>query len=202
MNKDIFKLPNILSLLRIVFSVALYLLFMQHYRGNMDISPLFIFILFIFVAATDLIDGMIARRRDMVTDLGKELDPMADKVLVFLMLFAFYRIQILPLWVILPVFLRDIFVHFLRRRTRFLGLYFKTSDLAKAKTAVQMIFIGFVLAVPVILSLQIPGSVYDFFADYMSGNGIVITMFVIMLFTVYTGIDYYIKYRRFLNGKQ
>ncbi|MDZ7821754.1 MAG: CDP-alcohol phosphatidyltransferase family protein [Candidatus Marinimicrobia bacterium] len=148
MNKDVFKLPNVLSLLRILFSVVLYLLFMQHYRGNIEVSPLLIFFLYVVIALTDLVDGVIARRMGTVTELGKELDPMADKVLVFLILFAFFRIHILPLWVILPVFLRDIFVHSLRRRARMLELSFKTSGPAKAKTAVQMLFIGFVLAIP------------------------------------------------------
>ncbi len=201
MNKDVFKLPNVLSLLRILFSVVLYLLFMQHYRGNIEVSPLLIFILYVVIALTDLVDGVIARRMGTVTELGKELDPMADKVLVFLILFAFFRIHILPLWVILPVFLRDIFVHSLRRRARMLGLSFKTSGPAKAKTAVQMLFIGFVLAIPVILSMPVSERLYNSLADYMTGSGIVISMFIIMLFTVYTGIDYYIKYRRSFHGE-
>ena len=196
MNKDLLKIPNMLSVLRIVLSVGLYLLFMQHYRGNIDVAPLLLFILYLIIALTDLIDGIVARRLNMETDLGRELDPMADKVLVFLMLFAFYRIHILPFWVIAPVFLRDIFVHYLRRRSRLRGITFTTSKIAKAKTAVQMVFIGFVLAIPALMAMTVSRDLYTALADYMSGRGIVITMFAVMLFTVYTGLDYYIKYRR------
>jgi CDP-diacylglycerol--glycerol-3-phosphate 3-phosphatidyltransferase len=128
--------------------------------------------------------------------LGKELDPLADKVLVFLMLFAFYRISLLPLWVIIPIFARDIYVNYLRKRSKVLEITFKTSNIAKAKTAVQMTFIGAVLAIPAIMDLKISDKLYNFLADIVSGPTIMITMIIIMVFTVYTGIDYYIKFRK------
>ena len=183
-------------------SVVLYIVFIRYSQDRLLISPLIIFIIYLVIALTDLIDGILARRLNMVTELGKELDPLTDKVLVFLMLFAFYRIGILPLWVIIPIFLRDIFVNYLRKRSKLMDIHFTTSNLAKAKTAVQMIFIGFVLAIPAALSMDIPNGIYDIFADYITGSGIVITMFVVMLFTVYTGIDYYIKFRKSMHEKQ
>lgn len=195
MNKDIFKLPNLLTLFRIVMSAVLYLLYVQHFQKH----SLLLFIMYVVIALSDLIDGIIARKFNMITELGKELDPMADKVLVFLMLFAFYRISLLPLWVIIPVFLRDIFVNYLRKRSKVLEITFKTSNLAKAKTAIQMIFIGFILAIPVVMSWPIPEGFYNFLADLVSGNTILIIMCVVMAFTVYTGVDYYMKFRREIN---
>lgn len=76
---------------------------------------------------------------------------------------------------------------------------FKTSNIAKAKTAIQMTFIGAVLAIPAIMGLPIPAKLYNFFADLVSGPAIMITMIVIMVFTVYTGVDYYIKFRKSSN---
>jgi len=196
MNKDILKLPNILTMIRIVMSAVLYFLFIRHFQVPGSLSPLFLFILYIVIALTDFVDGIVARKCDMVTELGKELDPMADKILVFLMLFAFYRIGILPLWVIIPVLARDMFVNYLRKQSRLYSLHFKTSNLAKAKTAVQMIFIGIVMAIPALMSMSIPEKLYYFLADFLSGPGIRISMIVIMLFTVYTGVDYYLKFRK------
>ncbi|MEA2076584.1 MAG: CDP-alcohol phosphatidyltransferase family protein [Candidatus Marinimicrobia bacterium] len=196
MNRDILKLPNLLTLFRIVMSAALYLLYIRHFQEPGFISSIFLFIMYVVIALTDLIDGIIARKFDMVTELGKELDPMADKVLVFLMLFAFYRISLLPLWVILPVIARDIFVNYLRKRSKVLEVSFKTSNIAKAKTVVQMIFVGAVLGIPAIMDLPIPDKLYNFFADLVSGPVILITMIIIMIFTVCTGIDYYIKFHR------
>ena len=195
MNRDILKLPNLLSLFRIAMSVALYLLFVRHFNSH----ALVLFIMYIIIALTDLVDGIIARRFNMVTELGKELDPMADKVLVFLMLFAFWRIDLLPLWVILPIFLRDFYVNYLRKRSKQLGICFKTSHVAKAKTAVQMIFIGFVLAIPVVMSWNIPKSFYNFLANLVSGNALLIIMCAVMVFTVYSGVDYFVKFRRGSN---
>jgi CDP-diacylglycerol--glycerol-3-phosphate 3-phosphatidyltransferase len=199
MNKDILKLPNILTLLRMVASAALYLLYVRHFQQPGFMSSFVLFAIYVVIALTDLVDGIIARKFNMVTELGKELDPMADKVLVFLMLFAFYRISLLPLWVILPVFLRDIYVNFLRRRSKLLNIKFKTSNVAKAKTAVQMIFIGFILAIPVIMDMNISKGFYDFLANLVSGNAILIIMILVMAFTVYTGVDYYIKFKKELK---
>lgn len=201
MNKDILNFPNILTILRMLLSVALYFCVMSCYGGRGNFSPLFIFIFYVVIALTDLVDGLLARYLKQETELGKELDPMADKVLVFLMLFAFYRLHILPLWMIVPVFLRDIFVNYLRKSAYRLNISFQTSKIAKAKTAVQMIFIGVVLFIPFVSSLNISDELYRALADYISGQGVRITMLLLMLFTVYTGLDYYLKFRRELHDK-
>ncbi|MEA3392219.1 MAG: CDP-alcohol phosphatidyltransferase family protein [Candidatus Marinimicrobia bacterium] len=195
MNRDILKLPNLLTIFRIIMSAVLYLLYVEYFRKH----PLLLFVIYVVIALTDLVDGIIARKFDMVTELGKELDPMADKVLVFLMLFAFFRISLLPLWVIIPIFARDIFVNYLRKRSKVMEITFKTSNIAKAKTVVQMTFIGAVLAIPAIMNLPIPEKFFNFLADLGSGPAIMITMIIIMVFTVYTGVDYYVKFRKEMN---
>ena len=196
MNRDILKLPNLLTLFRIVMSAVLYLLFIRHYQEPGFLSSIILFVIYVVIALTDLVDGIIARKFNMVTELGKELDPMADKVLVFLMLFAFYRISLLPLWVIIPIFARDIFVNFLRKRSKVLEISFKTSKVAKAKTAIQMGYIATILGIPAVMELPIPDGLYNFFADLVSGPAILIGMVIIMIFTVFTGVDYYIKFYR------
>jgi phosphatidylglycerophosphate synthase len=70
---------------------------------------------------------------------------------------------------------------------------------AKAKTAVQMIFIGFILAIPVVMDMNISKGFYDFLANLVSGNAILIIMILVMTFTVYTGVDYYVKFRNELK---
>ena len=196
MNRDILKLPNLLTIFRMIMSAVLYLLYVRTFQQSGFLSPIILFIIYVVIALTDLADGIIARKYNMVTELGKELDPMADKVLVFLMLFAFYRISLLPLWVIIPIFGRDIYVNYLRKRSKTLEITFKTSNIAKAKTAIQMTFIGAVLAIPAIMDLKIPDRFYNFLADLVSGPTIMITMIIIMVFTVYTGVDYYVKFRK------
>ena len=199
MNKDIFKLPNILSLLRIIMALVLYMLYLKDFQQPDFMGPLPLFLIYVAIAFTDFIDGIIARKYNLITELGKELDPMADKVLVFLMLFAFFRIGLLPWWVILPVFARDIFVNQLRKRSKQYEISFKTSKVAKAKTALQMLFIGFVLAIPVLMSWDLPMGLYELLDKMVNSNTILIIMCIIMLFTVYTGLDYYVGYRKEMN---
>jgi phosphatidylglycerophosphate synthase len=79
-------------------ALVLYYLYVRSFQEPGFIGALAPFLIYIVIAFTDFLDGIIARKYDIVTELGKELDPMADKVLVFLMLFAFYRISLLPLW--------------------------------------------------------------------------------------------------------
>ena len=196
MNRDILKLPNLLTIFRIIMSAVLYLLYVRTFQQPGFLSPILLFIIYIVIALTDLVDGIIARKFNMVTELGKELDPMADKVLVFLMLFAFWRIDLLPWWVIVPIFARDVYVNYLRKRSKALEITFKTSNIAKAKTAIQMTFIGAILAIPAIMDLKISDRFYNFLADLVSGPTIMITIIIITLFTVYTGVDYYLKFRK------
>jgi CDP-diacylglycerol--glycerol-3-phosphate 3-phosphatidyltransferase len=200
MNKNVLNLPNILTFFRILLSVILYFCVMRSYSAQDGLSPLLIFVFYLIIALTDMVDGYLARRLKQETALGKELDPMADKVLVFLMLIAFSRLDILPFWMIIPVLARDLFVNYLRKRARQLEIGFTTSKIAKAKTAVQMIFIGVVLFIPFLLAQEIPLSLYNFLADYISGQGVRVTMFLVMLFTLYTGLDYYLKYRQTFHG--
>ena len=79
MNKDIFKLPNLLTLFRIAMSAVLYLLYVQHFQRQ----PLLLFIMYIIIALTDLVDGIIARKFNMVTELGKELGSHGGQSLGF-----------------------------------------------------------------------------------------------------------------------
>jgi CDP-diacylglycerol--glycerol-3-phosphate 3-phosphatidyltransferase len=185
-----------------VASAALYLLYVRHFQQAGFMSSFALFVIYVVIALTDLVDGIIARKFNMVTELGKELDPMADKVLVFLMLFAFWRIRLFPMWsiwIIVPIFARDLFVNYLRKQSKILKISFKTSNIAKAKTAIQMTYIGFVLAIPVLMDMKIPRGLYNLLANIVSGNTLLIIMILVMAFTVYTGVDYYVKFRNELK---
>ena len=87
------NLPNRISLLRIIlvpFMTAAYLI-------NYKYAPVIAVCIFIVAAATDFLDGYIARKRQLVTDLGKILDPIADKLLVVFALFLVVEARVMPL---------------------------------------------------------------------------------------------------------
>ncbi|WCL47540.1 CDP-alcohol phosphatidyltransferase family protein [Leptospira sp. GIMC2001] len=99
--KQIFWLPNILTLSRVIFALPAILLF---HSGNLLLS----YILFGFIFLTDFLDGMFARRMGLVSELGSILDPVCDKILVLSLFTYFYAIDLVPIWYYGLILLRDI----------------------------------------------------------------------------------------------
>jgi len=95
------NIPNFLTLFRLLLIPAmLYYLF----TDNLKIA----LIIYILASATDVIDGYIARKFDMITDIGKILDPLADKLLQFAALIGLWYSKIIPLWVLIVFFCKEI----------------------------------------------------------------------------------------------
>lgn len=96
---------------------------------------------FIVISATDAIDGHLARSRGEVTDLGKFLDPLADKILVCSALLALIELGILPSWVALIIIAREFIVSGLRMVASAQGQVIAASWLGKVKTVLQILAI-------------------------------------------------------------
>lgn len=95
------NLPNILSFIRIAF-VGVFIYF---FSQNMLMWALLIYVL---AAFTDFLDGFIARKYNLITDVGKFLDPLADKLMLIAALLSFYSRGMLPLWVIIVISIKEI----------------------------------------------------------------------------------------------
>ena len=104
------NLPNKLTLLRIVlilpFLLVLYL--------DVPFAPYIALAIFILASLTDMLDGQIARKRNLVTDFGKFADPLADKMLVTAAMLWFVEIGQMPGWALLVVIVREFAVSGLR----------------------------------------------------------------------------------------
>ena len=94
-------IPNILSTLRI----ALVGLFIYFFAKAQYISCL---VTFVTAFLTDLLDGYLARRHNWITNIGKVLDPLADKLMVLAALSCFYAVGWLPLWMLIAVFAKEL----------------------------------------------------------------------------------------------
>jgi CDP-diacylglycerol--glycerol-3-phosphate 3-phosphatidyltransferase len=133
--------------------------------------------LFIFASATDGVDGFLARRRNLVTDAGKLLDPIADKLLTGSALVSLSILGELPWWVTIVILVREIGITVLR----FVALrdhVIAASILGKIKTWVQIIAISFAI-VPL----------WTFFGDGMHVvNAVLMTLAVII--TLVSGVEY------------
>ncbi len=140
--------------------------------------------LFALGAATDSLDGMVARRRHQVSSLGIFLDPLADKLLLAAMLFPLVGEGVLPAWAGFLIVSREVAVVILRTRGRSSGLAISATNLAKLKTLSQDLMV-------VVLVLQTPYSQLGRAAGWLVALAIV--------FTVLSGANYFWRFRELLG---
>lgn len=136
------RLPTQLTILRIVLAAVFFVLFAL-------IEPpqtLWASIVFLIAAVTDWWDGHLARLMKATTSLGAFLDPLADKLLTGAALLAFAWQGLIPMWMVLVVLARDLYLTVLRTVAESMRVPIATSYIAKVKTFVQMTFIVVALA--------------------------------------------------------
>lgn len=106
-----------------------------------ELQPWVAVAVFIVISATDAVDGYLARSRGEVTDFGKFLDPLADKILVCAALLGLVELQVLPSWIALIILAREFIVSGLRMFAAARGLVIAASWYGKVKTVSQIIAI-------------------------------------------------------------
>ena len=165
-----------LSLSR-VFLVPLILVFLT-LRGQfgavdgLNIGDMIAGIVFIIASLTDAADGYIARKRNIVTNLGKFIDPLADKILVIAVLTALVELHRFPAWMLVVIIGREFIVSGLRMVAASEGVVIAASKGGKLKTVTQIVGISMLL-------FNIPGAM--------------LVMSVAVLLTVWSGVDYVVK---------
>ena len=165
------KLTMIRVVLIPVFIVLLYL--------GYTIPALAVFIV---ASVTDFVDGYVARKYNLVTDFGKFMDPLADKLLVMSAMAWFVEVGWMPGWAFFIVLAREFAVTGLRLVAVEQGLFIAAGKSGKVKTASTM--------VGIILMLAVPGDLLN-----------LICVAVIVITTVYSGIEYFIQNKQvILNG--
>ncbi len=185
-------LPNQLTVLRILLTPVFLWLFLS---DNLTMNLISVFVFFI-AALTDWYDGWLARKYNYITDWGKFLDPLADKILTSTAFFGFVVIGRLELWMALIIVFRDFFITGVRIYAEIKELDFKTSSIAKAKTFIQMAFLYFLLLLYFLEKVDLgKGICKEILAFLDNQTAIYWTMLAITLLTLYTLIDYFIHNR-------
>lgn len=205
----VWNLPNVLTMARILITPVVALLpFIDGYWPK-----LICFVVFVTAAVTDVIDGRIARRRNMITDLGKLLDPLADKLLLVATLVpiwwitkerhALYDIPIwgsVPLWVCLMLIGREFAMTGLRAWASRRGVVIAAGNAGKMKAALQNVFIGATLFWFAFRDAVRPlGWEHSRFAAYwheFHGGFVAATLGIALTLTIYSFVVYLIQYRR------
>ena len=168
------NLPNKLTLARVIavpFFILAYML--DKYWIAL--------IIFILASITDLLDGKIARARGLVTNFGKIMDPLADKVLVYAALCLFVEQQIIAAWMLIIILAREFAIAGMRAVAAAEGRVLAAGMSGKIKTVLQMI------AVPmIILALALPEVVIIMKIGY-------IVFLASLIMTVYSGCEYIYK---------
>jgi len=137
------KLPNILTVSRILLTPLFLILFFSKWEYGKQLSLL----TFGFASLTDVYDGHLARKGGEVTSVGRFLDPLADKILASAALVAFVMTGLVSLWLVAVIVGRDVLVTFLRIYALYNGKQVATSKLARYKTSLQLAAIFVVLGV-------------------------------------------------------
>ena len=156
--------------------------------------------LYLVAAITDYIDGWYARKFGLITKWGQFFDPLADKILTTSAFIVFYLFDIMPLWMLIIIVFRDALTTTIRIVTLKKKQMLETSYPAKFKTAVQMVFIAFIL---VMLFIKLTG-VFDI--TEQTANAIIYSqwvyflMLLLTLLTVWTLFDYIFKNKTVLSG--
>jgi len=194
------NLPNKITVVRIcmvpIFMIVLYLPFRE--------ANLVALIIFILAALTDSLDGHIARSRNLVTNFGKFLDPLADKLLVTAALVALIGMGKIPSWFATVVIAREFMVTGIRLLANGEGRVIAASIWGKIKTITQIIAISLLLidSTPnfgendVFLAKKITNLVETFSVSPLQNTvGIlaVVMIIVAVIITIFSGVDYLVK---------
>lgn len=170
------NLPNKLTVARVIavpFFIAAYMLELY----------LVAFVLFIAASFTDMLDGKIARKNNLVTNFGKIMDPLADKILVY-SAFCLMVPQLVPSWMLIIILAREFTVAGMRTVAAAEGIVIAAGLSGKIKTVLQMIAVPLLLLVP---------ALPNFYPLFITAK---VFLWASLIMTVYSGISYVVQNRK------
>ncbi len=176
------NLPNKLTILRVIM-IPFFLVFML--TDLMGTNGKFIACaLFVIASFTDFLDGYIARKNNLVTNFGKFMDPLADKLLVGAAIISFVELDRLAAWIVIIIISREFIISGFRLVASDNGVVIAASYWGKFKTVTQMIMI-------VLLILDFQNSVFILLEN--------VFIYAALILTVVSLVDYMIKNKKVLS---
>jgi CDP-diacylglycerol--glycerol-3-phosphate 3-phosphatidyltransferase len=180
------NLPNTLTIARIFIVPLLVAVLVQeriilHWNGAVITNDVVALIIFWLAAATDLLDGYLARRWGQVTTIGTLLDPIADKLLVSAALISLVQVRVVPGWLVVLLVGREFAVSGLRSIAAVEGYTIKASELGKTKTFWQVLAISLLMI-----------SMHHAWVVRWAN----LSLYVVVLFSIWSAISYFNKFWR------
>lgn len=191
------NLPNKITLSRILLiPIFIIVLSVPFAWGNWSmagetypVTHLVAAIIFLIASATDWLDGYIARKYNLITNMGKFLDPLADKLLVSAAFILLVELDLVAAWIVILIVSREFAVTGLRLVAAGEGIVLAASSMGKLKTASQLIAIGLLL-------------LHNFPFAYINIPMDTIIVYIALILTVWSGVDYFIKNWHVLRDSQ
>lgn len=179
------NLPNKLTVLRVVLIPFFLICFEIDFPGH----ALAALVIFIIGSLTDFVDGYIARRDNLITDFGKFMDPLADKLLTASAFVCLTSIGYIPAWIVVIILAREFAITGLRTLAASNGVVMAAGIWGKAKTMSQMI------ALTALLLYLVPECRFNFL--WIFGQ---IAVYISGLLTLWSGIDYFMINKQIFKG--
>ena len=181
------NLPNKLTILRVLMIPFFVLFMLAPFAQNLP-GTIVAFILFIAASFTDMLDGKIARKYNLITNFGKFMDPLADKLLVCSAMICLVALKRIPAWIVIVIIAREFIISGFRLVASDQGIVIAANYWGKFKTVAQMIMTG-------LLILHL-GDKYHLFKILET-----VFIYLALVLTVISLIDYVYKNRDvILNG--
>lgn len=179
------NLPNKLTLFRVILiPFFVFFLLAPYFNGYGNYIAVAIFII---ASLTDFLDGKIARKYNLVTNFGKFMDPLADKLLVCSALICLISLGRIPSWVVIIIIAREFIISGFRLIASDNGVVIAASYWGKFKTASQMLMV-------IVLVLNLPGRVFSVIGTVL--------IYVSLALTVISLIDYIAKNKDVLKDQK
>ncbi len=179
------NLPNKLTLFRVILiPFFVFFLLAPYFEGYGNYIAVAIFIV---ASITDFLDGKIARKYNLVTNFGKFMDPLADKLLVCSALICLIQLESIPAWVVIIIIAREFIISGFRLIASDNGVVIAASYWGKFKTAFQMLTV-------IVLILNIPNKVFIILGTVL--------IYVSLALTVISLIDYIAKNKDILKDQK
>ena len=194
------NLANKLTMIRI-FLVPVFLVFIT--VKDIPYGSIIATVIFIIASLTDQLDGYIARSRNQITNFGKFMDPLADKLLVTAALVSLVELKLVAGWAVVIILAREFAVSGLRTLAASDGIVIAASWWGKIKTVTQMIAILLLLLK---VNINSSANAISFVNNnsFLSGFFTYVPetiMFIAVLITIISGIDYFVKNRHVISMK-
>jgi CDP-diacylglycerol--glycerol-3-phosphate 3-phosphatidyltransferase len=189
------NLANRLTMSRILLTfVFMFFLFCQGLWPK--VASLIVFIL---AALSDLFDGLIAQRKNMVTDFGRLMDPIADKILVLAAFAAFVQLQLIDAWMFVIIIAREIMITSLRLFALNKGRVLFAARAGKHKTVLQMAVIFSILGFILLKEIVLKYSTWNPAWEKIFRQGIFFLMLITVGLTLYSGLSYLWENRKIIT---